>query len=282
MACQPVNPKLRELADHYRNAILIPAHAAGGTTPRISASPRRNEDEDVEEMLGSIESAKRQQEKLRNQLLIRDNSRCVLTQMIEDHSVPDDSDVETTHYKRPTYFPSRLDVSLKMWLVLSTSSFTTITDVCQRHNAARIWVTLRRVFPSLTTLTPEGIDDPSNALMMCDTLHTVFGQFWFCLEPLEIVKLRKFPNVYSPLLPQDRIVRLVNHSNPFSNYIPLPNKKYLEAHAAVAKILYATDLGESLDKALCEGEALTCFAEDGTNDIYPLLVARCAALRVRF
>ncbi|KAF8245536.1 hypothetical protein K440DRAFT_646148 [Wilcoxina mikolae CBS 423.85] len=241
MACQPDNSKLRELADHYRSSILIPGMY-------------------------------RQQEKLRNQLLIRDNSRCVLTQLVDDHSVPNDSDLETHPLQAAHILP------------FSLGCFTEN----ERYDAARIWEALRRVFPSLMTLTPENINDPSNALMMCDTLHTVFGQFRFCLEPLEaddssykIVKLRKFPNLYSPRLPPDGIVRFVNHSNPFSNYIPLPNKKYLEAHAAVAKILHATGLAESLDKALREGEALTCFAEDGTSDVYPLLMARCAALRVQ-
>ncbi|KAF8531797.1 hypothetical protein BDD12DRAFT_766395 [Trichophaea hybrida] len=272
MACQSDNSKIRELADHYRSAILIPAHAAGGTTPRVSASPRLNEEEEVEEILSNIESAKRQQEKLRNQLLIRDNSRCVLTQLVDDRSVPDDSDVGTHPLQAAHILP------------FSLGHFTEN----ERYDAARIWVALRHVFPSLATLTPEGINDPSNALMMCDTLHTIFGQFRVCLEPLEaddnsykIVKLRKFPIVFSSRLPPDGIVRLVNHSNPFSDYIPLPNKKYLEVHAAVAKILHATGLAESLDKALREGDVLACFAEDGTSDIYHLLMVRCAALRVQ-
>jgi hypothetical protein len=52
----------------------------------------------------------------------------------------------------------------------------------------------------------------------------------------------------------------------------LPAPSLLQAHAALAKILHATGMGEYIEKVLREREELIGFAENSTTDLRRLLL----------
>jgi len=81
-------------------------------------------------------------------------------------------------------------------------------------------------------------------------------------------RYRKFPTLYLPILPEDDVVKLTSHDPS----VPLPSPTLLGAHAAIARILHATGLGEAIDKIMEEREAIGCLALDGTTDVEVLLL----------
>lgn len=53
---------------------------------------------------------------------------------------------------------------------------------------------------------------------------------------------------------------------------PAPNPYLLQAHAAVARILHMTAMGETIEKTLDERERIGCLANDGSSNIQQLLL----------
>lgn len=53
---------------------------------------------------------------------------------------------------------------------------------------------------------------------------------------------------------------------------PVPSPYLLQAHAAVARILHMTAMGETIEKALHERERIGCLANDGSSNIQQLLL----------
>ena len=52
----------------------------------------------------------------------------------------------------------------------------------------------------------------------------------------------------------------------------LPSVVLLETHAAIAKILHATGMGEYIDDILQERQRIRCFAPDGSTNVQSLLM----------
>lgn len=69
-------------------------------------------------------------------------------------------------------------------------------------------------------------------------------------------------------LPLDGIITLTNNDTSYE----LPSPAILEAHAAVARILNATGMGEKIEDTLRDREELRCLATDGSTDVHSLLL----------
>lgn len=54
---------------------------------------------------------------------------------------------------------------------------------------------------------------------------------------------------------------------------PAPSPCLLKAHAAVARILHITAMGETIEKILAEREDIGCLANDGSSNVQKLLLA---------
>ena len=112
-----------------------------------------------------------------------------------------------------------------------------------------------------------------NVMILETTLHKLFGKFMIALEPTDVLntyRIRTFgPLVrgYSFYLPANRTITLRSHDG----REPLPSPVLLGVHAAVAKILYATGRGETVDRSLDDYRSAGGMAEDGRTDISNLL-----------
>lgn len=53
---------------------------------------------------------------------------------------------------------------------------------------------------------------------------------------------------------------------------PAPSPYLLEAHAAIARVLHMTAMGETIVKTLDERERIGCLANDGSSNIQQLLL----------
>jgi hypothetical protein len=65
------------------------------------------------------------------------------------------------------------------------------------------------------------------------------------------------------VLPANGTVQFTSHDDHF----PLPDKAILAAHAAIARILHLTGMGEEIDKVLRDLEELSCPVEDVCPDL---------------
>lgn len=98
----------------------------------------------------------------------------------------------------------------------------------------------------------------------------------FALEPKQdeqdVYLLRQYGNIptfYSKsFFPKDGVIKLTNHDPS----VPLPSATLLGTHAAIAKVLHATGLGEAIDKIMEERKDIGCLASDGTTDVEALLL----------
>jgi hypothetical protein len=82
-------------------------------------------------------------------------------------------------------------------------------------------------------------------------------------------KYRRFPSVYKAYLPNDGHVTFTAHDGRY----PLPDKKLLTVHAAVAAILHASGMAEVIDRILQDRDETPCLAADGSTPIGTLLMA---------
>lgn len=54
---------------------------------------------------------------------------------------------------------------------------------------------------------------------------------------------------------------------------PAPSPCLLKAHTAIARILYMTAMGETIDRILDERKDIGCLANDGSSNVQQLLLA---------
>ena len=80
----------------------------------------------------------------------------------------------------------------------------------------------------------------------------------------------RFTDSYlNPYIPASGHVTFESHSGSH----PLPSPLFLEVHAAIARILHATGMGEAIDKSLEERINICCLANNWSTDIERLLLA---------
>ncbi|QSS62390.1 hypothetical protein I7I51_02127 [Histoplasma capsulatum] len=104
---------------------------------------------------------------------------------------------------------------------------------------ARIWESLYTCFPGIrshTNLSADTINDYSNLMTLEASLHMVFGKFEIALDPTILPQ----PNENN-----EHIIKFEKHAD-----YELPNRVLLGTHAAVAKILHATGMAETIEKNL--------------------------------
>lgn len=78
-----------------------------------------------------------------------------------------------------------------------------------------------------------------------------------------------FDDVFSPLLPKDRLLRL--SVSPGNEDIKLPDPDFLDTHYRLAEIFHASGMDEEIDRHIQDFKDLICLAEDGSTNINQLL-----------
>ena len=71
-----------------------------------------------------------------------------------------------------------------------------------------------------------------------------------------------------PFLPPDCLRIFRGHDGRHE----MPNRHLLRLHAAVAKILYLTGMGEEIDELLRDRESIRYLARDGSTDVARFLM----------
>ncbi|KAJ9283813.1 hypothetical protein DTO021C3_8640 [Paecilomyces variotii] len=262
---------LRELLETFKTKLLIPLKAKGGTTPTPSQIPSSSSSEKMEPEgspttllpLAITKYASRSgQQKLKDCCLTRDGYKCVVSGVSDLNSedqTPQDADTAITECSH--IIPFSMAPSSKGKKPIESVSAT--------------WSIMYQCFPALKNVLdmndPSRINDPRNAMTLLHDLHAALGSFSMAFEETEnenvytLKTYRSFPSAFKrAFLPKDGIVRFKSHDG---NHIPLPDKAILAAHAAIARILHLTGMGEEIDKMLREFDKLSCLAEEGILDL---------------
>ena len=127
-------------------------------------------------------------------------------------------------------------------------------------------------------------------MTLANALHEEFGKFTIALETTvcslarlnkcglanpstkhteNVYRLTKYPS-YSTFipLPSDPTITLTAHDPAYA----LPSCILLEAHAAIARILHITGMGQLIDKIMEDRASIGCFAPDGTTNVTSLML----------
>ncbi|KAF8449896.1 hypothetical protein BDZ91DRAFT_669441 [Kalaharituber pfeilii] len=265
LACS--NDELRELASNLITGVLIPLKAAG-PTPAVTPSPCFGAEGNVEEIASELEPITRNEQRwLKASCLERDNYRCVLSGIYDQNAVSKGQIVLPAGSDMDTGFTQAVHI-----LPFAIGNF----GESERRNIAAVWDALYRCFPSLRSrlnFESSRINDTCNALTMLDAFHQAFGSFTLALESTstentyKIVRYPGCPSWYGRLLPENKRITLQSYSAH-----KLPSPILLETHAAVAKVLHLTGMGEHIDRVFREREDLRCLAADGSTDVGRLML----------
>ncbi|KAF8454859.1 hypothetical protein BDZ91DRAFT_852890 [Kalaharituber pfeilii] len=256
--------QLRQLAQHLLTAILFPMKALRKTPV---SSPRFAAESDVEEVSSGIESATRsRQAQLKASCLLRDGNRCLITGYYDHHQSRNSQDGR--HHERMTDLTEVAHI-----IPFALGSF----PESELHAAAIIWDGLYRCFPNLRqnlTFSSGDINETYNAMTLCSTLHTLFGDFGFTLFSTDIENTYKiktypgFPSTWVERLPKSMEVQFTAHDG---RYL-LPSPLLLGVHAAVAQILHMSGMAEQIDKVMRDRDHIGCLAPNGSTDIQHLML----------
>ncbi|KAG5295952.1 hypothetical protein I7I50_08889 [Histoplasma capsulatum G186AR] len=241
-------------------------------TPTITPSPLPEAEYRTMEVAAHMiaRSPRYSQSKLKHDCFKRDNYRCMITGVYDYRHAPGnvpDSIIQKTGA-----------TDLVHILPFALGNYQT---KIQEQQLARVWESLNTCFPGIrshTNLSADTINDYSNLMTLEASLHTVFGNFEIALDPTSeensyrMMIYRPIPTLLLEILPQpnennERIIKFEKHAD-----YELPNRVLLGTHAAVAKILHATGMAETIEKILRDREELLFLAEDGSTDLKRLLL----------
>ncbi|KFY16294.1 hypothetical protein V492_01441 [Pseudogymnoascus sp. VKM F-4246] len=221
---------IKQLRDHFVDAILKPMKATGAQTPVVTASPSESAATMVAVQKGLIlpPDSKDEQSKMKADCLNRDDHRCAITRSLDENWQMAHRDL----YPKDTI----VDVT-ECAHILPHALGSFDPDRAQEvENAAVVWAALYRFFPALVgQIEPETINSNSNGITLSTNLYRYFGRFGLYFERMDQ------PNTY-------RLVWRANYPVKASSpkvitfetkdpSVPVPNPHFLQVHCVVAKIL---------------------------------------------
>ena len=83
-----------------------------------------------------------------------------------------------------------------------------------------------------------------------------------------VIQYPKCATWWRMILPLSRTIRLSTQDAQYT----LPSRILLETHAAIAKILNMTGMGDIIEKVLEDRQRIRCLAEDGSTNIQALML----------
>ncbi|KAE8357031.1 hypothetical protein BDV28DRAFT_161781 [Aspergillus coremiiformis] len=260
--------KLRQLVKNLETGLLFPMKALGGKSVKITQSPRLGVEDSIENFLSmDLESASRnQQKKIRDECLLRENNRCMLTGAYDKENHPPGSafgPLQATH--------------------IIPFSLRAFENDAGRVRSCVIWTNIYRYFPAIRSrlnFTAEDIKNHENAMMLLEPLRGEFGAFHLSFAATttpNLYQVKTFPefsSIFSSFLPANRLITFVSHDVRYQ----LPHPVLLEIHNAIAHILHATGRTEVIEKLQREYEERKCLATGGATDVEMLLAVSSLSL----
>jgi hypothetical protein len=148
----------------------------GGKTPSVTPSSNKSSIHRVGLEMTRIEpSSRKDQRKLKDTCLDRDDNRCVITGAF-------DRTWAERHDNEAPEGPGRVATECAHMLPFSLGNFDR-SKAAEVANASIIWEALFRYFPDLErVISSETINCPENAMTMYEGLHREFGRFIMSLE----------------------------------------------------------------------------------------------------
>ncbi|EUC55802.1 hypothetical protein RSOL_136530 [Rhizoctonia solani AG-3 Rhs1AP] len=247
-----LDTRLRALGKWYETKLFLPLKAGGGKTPKPSEHPSRQPSMDDEtilnELLISGMVSHRESTSVKKASLIRDNYRSVMSGIFDVISIRDGR-VPDTRYKGPTQAAHILPFSL------GNPDAATVLTALEHFSGTSL----------LVDLCGQNINRLSNILTLTLDEHFYFGELTAWLEATtddeHTYRIHATSQYHS--LPEDSIVQF---TTPDAERLPLPDPRYLAIHAACAKVLHASGIGEHIDQVLRDYEELPVLATDGTSN----------------
>ncbi|KAJ9219327.1 hypothetical protein DTO027B5_5721 [Paecilomyces variotii] len=171
---------LYEMFENICTCLLAPLKTAGSNSASRTPIDKREENS-IEVIASTLGNPQQQEEQFCEDLLRRDNYRCVITQDLhwqkwEEIGAPEDLDcdyIEAAHI---------IPFSLASWKAEPGSTY----------NISQVWEALYRYFPAVRhVISTKNINDRSNGLCLREDMHRAFSSFGIAFKPTNT------PNVYS-------------------------------------------------------------------------------------
>lgn len=301
---------ISRLGDYYMNTMILPLRASSGKTPPRSRPSGIDSVDGIATTLGP--SSRNFQRTLKQQLLLRDNNRCIITGTFDRGKyalLPDTErnslalnrvltdDTQACHivpFVIADFDDSGVSSASSRFLLYYCYSLILVYQVC---SAAAIWDAIIRMSPEVSR---EGdgnfnfINDHSNAITLTADLHRSFGRFDFIMEstvslasllfaptPPPTCNIRqgiphqyhlKHFNTISTRQLRDFPTTMMVHLQSHDNRWPLPSPRLLALHAAIGNIWHASGMADYVEKILREVDSVRCFSKDGSTDVQFLQV----------
>ncbi|PBK64892.1 hypothetical protein ARMSODRAFT_1053626 [Armillaria solidipes] len=251
---------IKALADLYLCGLLAPMRACRENTPMIG--------ENVEE-ISLIDTAEREQSTLKELAHARDDSRCVITNSLDDEvklsrknkgEVISMQDQRTSSYTTTAHIlPFSLTPNSEKAADIRKSSKT--FELIERFSGFKI----------IDRVTGIDINRIDNVMTITLGAHKALGALHIWLEAVRgranTYVLRNPGEVEAGTLINGKEITLVASDPRFA----LPNPKFLAIHAACAKIYHASGMGEVIDQVLRDKEVVKVLSEDGTGPSFKVL-----------
>ncbi|KAG8694598.1 hypothetical protein FRC08_008379 [Ceratobasidium sp. 394] len=209
-----------------------------------------------DEILASLDEAPQDYHNAKQQALIRDGYRCMLS-----------GAVDTRSYMRSATLQRTLDVNVaptECAHILPQYVNQGLDDAWNLHASSTVWAVLQNFGPvQVPELNGPRMHHLSNILTLQCGYHTSFDNLYIWLDPIDGTEHQYTIGRSAPALHTD-LPAVVTFTSTDPR-LPLPNRRYLALHAACAKVISMSGAGESIDKILDDAMDTKVLSEDGTS-----------------
>jgi len=243
------------LAKFYTTGLILPMKA-NGQTPQVSFHPSRDViiKSTAEGIAADLETAKRDKTTLKRYTLHRDGYRCVATHRCDGSTTlcPDYNSAREGLY--PTVAAHILPFSL---MSIDTNK--------KLFKKASIWTVIES-FTNIkfTELLGDNINSLTNVMTLDLAVHQYFGELKLWFEPVPekpttyIIRKAQRNWLFGTLEDGQRVV----FKSPDEDKFPIPDRRYLAFHAAVAKVVHMAGMAEYLDDIIRKQENIRVLSDE--------------------
>ncbi|KAB5588436.1 HNH endonuclease [Ceratobasidium theobromae] len=256
------NEKVLEVGEYLESYFVdYFKHVSKKHSSTPSTHPSRPELEAVrQEIINGLVPAPTNHGKSKDQALIRDNYRCMLSGAVDLYCAETNTDLQDEFLSNPLFKSG----STECCHILPQYLTQKITTDESKEIPSAILLVLQQfggVVPN--ELRGIGIHHLRNIMTLRDDIHTNFDALRIWLEPVEGQEHqyrlgRRFPFAY-PDLPD------VHNFVTAREELSLPDRRYLALHAACAKVVHMSGAAEFIDKLLRGAEDTKVLSEDGSS-----------------
>ncbi|SJL08963.1 uncharacterized protein ARMOST_12339 [Armillaria ostoyae] len=257
---------IKALADLYLCGLLAPMRACKGNTPMIGEPPSVSS---FQEEISLIDTAEREQSTLKELAHARDDSRCVITNSLDDEvklSRKNKGEVISMQDQRTSMYTTTAHI-------LPFSLAPNSEKAADIRKSSKTFELIERFsgFKIIDRVTGIDINRIDNVMTITLGAHKALGALHIWLEAVRgranTYVLRNPGEVEAGTLIDGKEITLVASDPRFA----LPNPKFLAIHAACAKIYHASGMGEVIDQVLRDKEVVKVLSEDGLGPSFKVL-----------